>query len=242
MDGAASRRGIRSANAVWGSRLSVLVGDYLVTRALDMVPLGQREKFLPQLCEVARHMCVGQAEEMRACGRQLAEGRYLQIVRLKTGSLFAFCGRAGAQTADGSAETTAALERFGEAFGVAFQLADDILDFVGCDGRSGKPEGRDLAEHKCTLPLILAAERGGEGVSGRLQRVLSGEQPSAADLQAARELAEATGAVAQAWSKVDEWRRAARRELTAVPPSSARDALGKLCGDGFPMPVMTSAE
>jgi geranylgeranyl pyrophosphate synthase len=179
---------------------------------------------------------------MRASGRQLAEEQYLEIVRLKTGSLFAFCGRAGAQTADGSAGTTAALERFGEAFGVAFQLADDILDFVGCDGRSGKPEGRDLAERKCTLPLILAAERGGEEVSDQLQGVLRGEKPSAVDLQAARELAEATGAVALAWSKVSEWRQAARRELTEVPESPARDALRKLCAEGFPMPVMTTGE
>ena len=102
--------------------------------------------------------------------------------------------------------------------------------------------GRDLAERKCTLPLILAAERGGEGVSGQVQRVLRGEQSWAADLRAARELAEATGAIALAWSKVNEWRQTAQRQLTEVPASSARDALSKLCAEGFPMPVMTTGE
>jgi geranylgeranyl pyrophosphate synthase len=214
IDRAASRRGCQSANAVWGNKVSVLLGDYLIARAIDLLPPGGRERFLPQLAEVARRMCMGQTEEILASGRRLSAQEYLDIVRLKTASLFGFCGRVGAQTGGGSPEVAGALGLFGEAFGVAFQLADDILDFVGCDGRSGKPEGGDLAERKCTLPLIIAAERGGDAVSATLEGLIGGGGPPEGHLEAARGVAEPTGAIECAWDEVRGWLREAREHLS----------------------------
>jgi len=164
VDEATSRHGRRSANAIWGNKVSVLLGDYLIARALALLPEGERDFFVPELTDVAKRMCLGQIRELRAAGHPVVKSDYVEIARSKTGSLFSFCGQAGVRTASGTSRMAKTLARFGEKFGVAFQFADDILDLIGTDGRSGKPEARDLAERKFTLPLILAVEMGGRSV------------------------------------------------------------------------------
>ena len=152
VDEAVSRRGRRSANAMYGNKVSVLLGDYLIARALNLIPPGESEWLSPLVAEVAAAMCAGQVKEVRAAGAPLTEEEYVEIVKGKTASLFALCGRIGARSAGGPPEVVESLARFGESFGVAFQFADDILDLVGTNGRSGKPEGRDLAQRKFTSP------------------------------------------------------------------------------------------
>jgi octaprenyl-diphosphate synthase len=240
VDDADYRRGRDSAKAVWGNKVSVLLGDYLIARAFHLLPEGERERVLPQVAAMARQMCEGQVQELQAAHRRLREAEYLEIVRAKTGSLFGFCGRAGVETAGGPPAMAAALEKFGERFGVAFQMADDILDLVGSNGRSGKPAGRDLAEGKLTLPLLLAAERGGRETWAALERLLKMDKMTARDVQDALDIAESTGGVEFAWARVREWLAAAREQLAEVPASDAKEALLAAAGKRFPMPVMSS--
>ena len=133
----------------------------------------------------------------------------------------------------------AALAQFGERFGVAFQLADDILDLAGCNGKSGKPEARDLHERKFTLPLILAASAGGRQVRQELVRLAVGDRVGAAQVRRARQIVEATRAVDQAWRRVHEWLAAAREDLAPLPEGPAKQALLLMAGERFPLPVMT---
>jgi len=238
VDEAASRHGRRSANAIWGNKVSVLLGDYLVARALALLPEGERDVFVPELAEVAARMCVGQVRELRAVGHAVTESDYVEIARSKTGSLFSFCGQAGVWTTSGTPRVAKALARFGEKFGIAFQFADDILDLVGTDGQSGKPEGRDLAEHKFTLPLILAFEMGGCAVRERIEQVLARAIFDCDGVAAVRELVKSTGAFEASWSRVRGWLADAEQELEAVPESRAKETLVAVCGDLFPMPVM----
>ena len=240
VDESGSRRGRRSANAMWGNKVSVLLGDFLIARAFGLLPPSESEWVSPLVAEAAARMCAGQVKEVRASGARLKEDEYVEIVRGKTGSLFALCGRAGARSAGGPAEVVESLAAFGERFGVAFQFADDILDLVGTNGKSGKPEGRDLAERKFTLPLIVASEVGGRAVRGRLHDILTKPAIGAQEVMAARELVESAGAIEPAWGRVREWLAAARRELAAVPESEAKRALIASCGELFPMPVMAA--
>ncbi len=245
VDGSSLRRGGRSANAEWGNKVSVLLGDYLLAQALSLLPREGSEQLLSELVVVAKQMCRGQIQELLGAGREISEAEYLEIIRAKTGELFGFCGRAGAETGGGSAEVAAALGWFGKSFGTAFQLADDILDLVGSDGRSGKPVGEGGAGGQYTLPLIFAAQRGGREARERLARVLAAEarlaerDVSAEELAAVRELAEATGAIDAAWEEVEGWLGQARERLRAVPDNDAKRALVALAGDRFPMPVMS---
>jgi len=238
IDEALSRRGRSSANALWGNKISVLLGDYILARALAAIPGGSRERFLPELARVAAEMCIGQLSELRATGRLLAEPAYMEIVQAKTARLFAFCGWAGAVSSGASPRLADALARFGQRFGVAYQFADDILDVVGTDGRSGKPEGKDLAERKSTLPLILAASIGGDEVAAQVSALLGKDVLSPGDGEALRLLVESVGAAEAAWEKVRDWLGEARAELVEVPECAAKDALLAVCADLFPMPVM----
>jgi octaprenyl-diphosphate synthase len=238
VDGSASRRGRRSANAEWGNKVSVLLGDYLLAEGLGLLSAEDRVRYVPGLLQVARWMCEGQIRELLSAGRRLTEEKYLEIARAKTGALFGLCGRMGVESGGGSPEMAAALERFGQSFGVAFQVADDILDLVGSDGRSGKSEGRDLAERKSTLPLILAAERGDAETQARLDALLGQEAISSAEALEVRELAEAAGAIERSWASVEEWLAAARAALAGAPESEARRALAVIAGERFPIPVM----
>jgi len=241
VDESQSRRGRRSARALWGSKLSVLLGDYLIARAFRLLPEQDHRELSTRLAEVARRMCDGQIRELRNAWRHVTEAEYLEIVAAKTGSLFGFCGGAGALTAGASLEAAAALARFGERFGVAFQLADDILDFVGTNGRSGKPAGRDFLEGKLTLPLILMAERGGVEVREHLTRVMEARAVCLDELETVREMARATGAVEDAWGRFEEWLADTREQLALLPDTPARQALLDLAGEHFPLPVMASA-
>jgi octaprenyl-diphosphate synthase len=239
VDDSTARRGRRSANALWGNKLSVLLGDYLVAQAFQMLPVADRDEWLSQLVGVAERMCEGQVRELRAAGRRLSERAYLEIVREKTGALFGFCGRAGAQTAGAPPRLVSVLGEFGERFGIAFQFADDILDLVGSNGQSGKPEGRDLAERKFTLPLIMAAAADRNAARTLEAMVRSGDATEQA-LREARDIAQATLALDAAWRRVAEWLEAARERLHELPPSDARDALFAMAGERFPLPMMTA--
>lgn len=238
VDDAAARRGRRSANAVWGNKLSVLLGDYLVARAFAMVPEEDRGRYVMDLTRVATRMCEGQMRELRAVGRVMEEGEYFEVVREKTGSLFRFCGEVGARTAGGPEAWATALGEFGERFGVAFQIADDVLDLMGTEGESGKPEARDLAEGKVTLPLMAAAELGGEEVRAEIERIVRSGSATGEEVEWARRTAESTGAIGYCWEQVRKRLETAQEQLMVVPESGAKEALMVAVGRGFPMPVM----
>ncbi len=241
VDESTSRRGRRSANAMWGNKVSVLLGDYLIARALDLIPSGETEWLAPLVARVAGQMCAGQVQEIRAAGAPLSEEEYVSIVRAKTASLFWLCGHIGARTGGGSPEAVEGLAAFAESFGVAFQFADDILDLIGTNGKSGKPQGRDLAERKYTLPLIVARGMGGRALRSRLHRILA--QPAIEDDDAAdvRALVEEAGAIAASWGRVKAWLDIAQRQLDPAPDGDAKQALIAACGELFPMPVMAAA-
>jgi geranylgeranyl pyrophosphate synthase len=239
IDDAPSRHGRRSAKDQWNNKVSVLLGDYLIAGALSIFPRDDNHSLVAGVSRVAAAMCSGQVEELRAAGRRLTEEQYLQIVLAKTSSLLGYSCRVGAETAGGGEAIQQAFADFGESFGVAFQLADDILDLVGTNGQSGKAEGRDLAERKWTLPLIRAYEMGSAASQERLNGILQATLATTEDIEAAREIARSTGAIDYAWGQTDAWLARARGHLSSVPDSPAKQALLALAGDRFPMPVMT---
>lgn len=161
VDGSALRRGVASANAVWGNRSSVLVGDYLIGRAfqlmIDAGPPGVLELFV----EATSAMAEGELRQMQDAGRpEAGVEACLAAIKGKTAALFAAACQLGAVAAGASHEAETALAGYGRHLGIAFQLADDVLDWSGRQAELGKTVGDDFAEGKATLPVILAFERG----------------------------------------------------------------------------------
>jgi octaprenyl-diphosphate synthase len=224
VDHSVLRRGMPTINSLFTHQISVIMGDYLYSRAvIELVRLDEFET-LRVLSRVTNEMTVGEMRQLLAHDPlEFTEEQYDLLIRAKTASLLSGAAEVGALAA--LPVERAALRRFGEALGMAFQIVDDLLDYTADAAVLGKPSGSDLREHKVTLPLIYALPRMAEperrAVAGLLRSVEPGDE----------QIAEVVGAVARAGG-LDYARERAQRlgqqadaELDLLSPSPARDAL-----------------
>jgi octaprenyl-diphosphate synthase len=161
VDGSSLRRGRDTANEVFGNATSVLVGDFLYSRAFQMMVTLDRMSIMAILGEATNAIAEGEVLQlMTAHDPDTTEARYLEVIHRKTARLFAAAGQIGAVIADAPAPMRDALARYGKHIGTAFQLIDDVLDYQADESSLGKNLGDDLAEGKPTLPLIYALQRG----------------------------------------------------------------------------------
>ena len=157
VDDADTRRGIASINAVWKNKIAVLMGDYLLAKGLLLSLDHDDFKFLKITSSAVRRMSEGEIHQIQK-SRQLDmdEDTYLKIIGDKTASLLSTCCEIGATSSSDDTEKHRLLRDYGENVGMAFQIRDDLLDYVGRKSITGKPTGLDLSEKKLTLPLIHA--------------------------------------------------------------------------------------
>lgn len=237
VDRSGLRRGKPAANAVWGDKASVLVGDFLFTRAFElMVEVGSLDT-LAVLSRASSMIAEGEVLQLTTANdTTTGEATYLEVIRGKTARLFAAAAEVGAivaaeaQGAKGAADRPQrerrALESYGMNLGIAFQLADDALDYAGRQAALGKATGDDFREGKITLPAILAFHRGGDEERAFWRRTL--ETPAAqidGDLERATELMRRHGAVADTLERARHYGAVARDALGLFGDSGLKRAL-----------------
>jgi len=228
MDEAPLRRGAPSANARWDNTVAILTGDFLFARAADIAAdLGT--DIVRLQARTFERLCTGQIRETVGP----AEGEdpiahHLDVLAGKTGSLIAAAGRMGAMTSGASSEIATAISSYGEKFGVAFQLSDDLLDIASESTDSGKTPGTDLREGIRTLPVLFALA-GTDPADARLRELVAGPIVDD-DLHAqALSLLRGSQAMVQARGVLIEWAQDARSELAALPSGPATEALSMMC-------------
>ena len=161
VDDSALRRGRATANATFGNPASVLVGDFLYSRAFQMMVDAQSMRIMQVLADATNVIAEGEVMQlMNMHNAELDEAGYLQVIRSKTAKLFEASARVGALLANAPSELEEACAEYGQALGTAFQVIDDVLDYAGDASVMGKSVGDDLREGKATLPLIAAMQRG----------------------------------------------------------------------------------
>ena len=161
IDDAGVRRGRASVNAKWGSEITVLLGDWLYMTAFDMTLRERNFDLLDVLTSMTRLMTEGEIIQLDMIGNsRITQEEHLDIVRRKTAYMFSACAEVGGIVAGATSEERRALSRYGSSVGIAFQLIDDVLDFVSTEDKLGKPVANDLREGKLTLPLIYVMEDG----------------------------------------------------------------------------------
>jgi octaprenyl-diphosphate synthase len=161
VDESTLRRGFATANDTFGNPASVLVGDFLYSRAFQMMVEGQNMRIMEVLADATNTIAEGEVMQlMNMHNAELSEAGYLQVIRSKTAKLFEASARVGAILSGASPALEAACADYGQALGTAFQVIDDVLDYAGDAKRMGKNLGDDLREGKATLPLIAAMQRG----------------------------------------------------------------------------------
>jgi len=227
MDEAAVRRGVPSANAEWGNTVAILTGDFLFARASELVADLGPEAVRLQSRTFARLVRGQIRETVGPSPEEDPVEHYLAVLADKTGSLIATSARFGAWLSGAPAEQVETVTRFGEAIGVAFQLADDVIDVVSDGEESGKTPGTDLREGVPTLPSLYA-RRSVAPDDARLRGLLAGPVADD-DMDEALALLRAHPALEESQREVRRWAEKARAELDSLPPGAARSALEEIC-------------
>jgi heptaprenyl diphosphate synthase len=228
MDSAPTRRGAPSAHEVWGNTVAILTGDLLFARASRLVA-GLGPDAVRIQAETFERLCLGQLHE--TVGPRPEDDpveHYLAVLADKAGSLIATSARFGAMFGGTSAATVETLVRYGELVGVAFQLADDVIDVVSDGTVSGKTPGTDLREGVATLPVLLARRSAAQHADRQTSELLSALESDLSDdaaLAGAVTLLRAHPATADARTEAQRWSAEAVEALAPLPPSPAKDAL-----------------
>ncbi|MDP9827122.1 polyprenyl synthetase family protein [Kineosporia succinea] len=227
MDSADQRRGAAAAHLVWGNQIAILVGDLLFARASRIVAELGPEAVDIQAATFER-LCLGQMHEtVGPSAQEDPVAHYLQVLGDKTGSLIATAGRFGAMFGGCDAETVDIMIRYGELVGVAFQLADDVIDLSSAGRVSGKVQGTDLREGVPTLPTLLARRAAAEGdaEAQRIVDMLDGDLSDDARLAETIEALNEHKVMSAARDESARWAHEAIGALEPLPESSAKLAL-----------------
>ena len=230
IDEAYMRRGQLSTNAIWRSRTAVLVGDYILARALSLTAHEKdASQLLVMLTDSFQMLCEGELIQMeRASKLDMTEEQYYEVIRRKTASLLGSCGGIGAKSAGSDDETVEYMRLFGEYLGMAFQVKDDLLDYQA-GSETGKPACNDLKERKITLPMLYLLDHSSPAQRKQIIATIStirDNEEAAYDLQ---QQVIASGAIEYAESVMRDYEQKALGILNTYAESAVRDSLGLYC-------------
>jgi octaprenyl-diphosphate synthase len=227
VDESYERRGFFSAYALWKSKVSVLVGDYLLSKGLLLSLGGGDYRILHILSDAVRKMSEGELLQIeKARGLNLNEEIYFEIIKTKTASLLASACSAGAWSSSENEEHTEKMRQFGEWAGVAFQIKDDLFDY-GNDA-IGKPTGNDIKEKKLTLPLIYSLNNAAPAKRRELIYIIKNQNRQKDKVKYVIDYVKDSGGITYGTERMTEYRDKAISLLREFPPSDTRDALEEL--------------
>ncbi|WP_374257937.1 octaprenyl diphosphate synthase [Aquabacterium sp.] len=226
------RRGRKTANAMFGNAASVLVGDFLYSRAFQMMVSTNRLRVMEVLADATNVIAEGEVLQlMNMHDPDISVADYLRVIEYKTAKLFEASARLGALITDAAPDVEEACAAYGRALGTAFQLIDDLLDYEGSTEALGKNIGDDLREGKPTLPLLAAMERGTPEQRELIRNaIIHGEVDRMPEIVA---VVKATGALEVTREAAQQQAEAAKQCLDLLPPSEFREALLQLTFDSI---------
>ncbi len=227
VDASEMRRGQSTANVIWGNEASVLVGDFLYSRAFEMMVEVDNMRVMDVLSHATNTIAKGEVQQLLNChDPETTEERYLEVIRNKTAKLFEAAARLGAVISGSDAGIESAMAAYGMHLGTAFQLIDDALDYGRNNPALGKNIGDDLSEGKPTLPLIHALGHA-DGKSRPLlrQAILDG---GLSQVEAVLDVIESTGSLAYTARRAEAEAALARQALAVIPESPYKQALHDL--------------
>jgi octaprenyl-diphosphate synthase len=228
VDHSVLRRGLPTVNALWTHQIAVIMGDYLYSRAVtELAQLGDLEA-VRVLARAANEMSMGEMRQLTSFDAlDFSEQDYVQLIAAKTASLMSAACELGALA--GAPGSRRALSRFGHNLGMAFQIADDLLDYTGTEAVTGKPSGHDLRERKVTLPLVGALPRMSEAETREVRTFFTRLDPSDDEIARIIEIVDARGGLDYARERAGEYAEKAEEQLaelsTRLGTSPAVEAL-----------------
>jgi octaprenyl-diphosphate synthase len=224
VDHSVLRRGMPTLNALFSHQVSVIMGDFLFSRAMvELVRLGDLD-MLRVLADATNAMTVGEMRQLTSLDAlAFTETDYEALIRAKTASLLSAACELGALS--GASRFRKALARYGMSLGMGFQIADDLLDYTASEVETGKPTGADLKEHKVTLPLIAALRTMSPAARGEVDALFGTPEPGGEQIRRVTEIVTAEGGIEYARRRAAEYAADAEDALSGLPESAALAAL-----------------
>jgi octaprenyl-diphosphate synthase len=227
VDDAHERRGAISINALWNSKIAVLVGDYMLSKGLLISVEKSRYDMLEIVSEAVKSMAEGELLQLQKARKlNIKEEDYYKIIISKTAALIAACTATGARSVTGDQDTIQLMKDFGENIGIAFQIRDDLLDYEA-NGLTGKTVGNDIKERKITLPLIQALELASPHQKREIMSIVKSRKKTKAEIDKVILFVTASGGLEYAELKMNQYRDKALAILDSYPDSDYKDSLKK---------------
>jgi octaprenyl-diphosphate synthase len=224
VDHSALRRGLPTVNSLFSHQVSVIMGDFLYSRALEALVALADIDMMRVLTSVSTQLTVGEMRQLAAVeALAFSEADYEALIQAKTASLLGAACETGAMC--GASQYREPLRRYGERLGMAFQVADDMLDYTGSSDETGKPSGLDLREQKVTLPLILALPRFSPAARATVDALFATDSPTDDQVDEVIALTAEAGGIEGARQRGEEYARQAEDALDGLPDTPARAAL-----------------
>ncbi|MGE5372598.1 MAG: polyprenyl synthetase family protein [Solirubrobacterales bacterium] len=227
IDNSPTRRGTQTVKNVWGNRMSIYSGDYLFSRALSLIAAYGRSDVVSVLAAASVQMVEGELRQLRSCfdvHQPVTE--YLRRIERKTALLISLSCQTGAMIAGASGVEVDALRRFGYYLGMAFQITDDVLDFIADEALLGKPTGSDIRQGVITLPALYALRNSSERET--LARILGSAEAVSQGAEQALELIRDSGGIEYALEVSDKYLLKAQTQLLSLPEGWARDTMTEI--------------
>lgn len=225
VDQSYERRGFFSINALWKSKIAVLVGDYLLAKGMLLAVDNKEYALLSLVSDAVKEMSEGELLQLKNSRKlKLTEPEYFEIIRKKTATLISCCSASGVQSIGCSPEIVTRMQRFGEYLGIAFQIKDDLLDYQ-INNITGKPLGNDVQEKKLTLPLIHALEQASSAERRKILSLMHRTDKSPEKFQSVLHFIQNHEGITYAIAKMDEYAQRAVNELDESVNSDTRDIL-----------------
>jgi octaprenyl-diphosphate synthase len=224
VDHSVLRRGMPTVNALWNHQTAVIMGDYLYSRSVQELTALGRVDLLAVLSRAANEMSVGELRQLVSCDAlRFSENDYYRLIASKTASLMSAACEMGAVAGD--ARHSESLAAYGHALGMAFQIADDLLDYTSTEADTGKPSGQDLREHKMTLPLIAALPNMNAAARNDVEVFFADPEPADEGIQQVISLVREYGGIEYALKRARDYGKQAARALEPLPRGAATEAL-----------------
>lgn len=225
VDDATERRGSLSINALWNSKIAVLVGDYMLSKGLLISIEKNRTDMLEIVSEAVKSMTEGELLQLQKSRKlNITEEDYFSIISSKTAALISACTACGARSATSNPDIIQLMKEFGESIGIAFQIRDDILDYEG-NGLTGKISGNDIKEKKITLPLIHALEKSSVVRKKSILKIIGNRKKTRSDIEEVIRFVSESGGIEYAALKMDQYRDKALAILDTYPESDVKNSL-----------------
>ncbi|MBI5055355.1 MAG: polyprenyl synthetase family protein [Nitrospirae bacterium] len=226
VDGANLRRGKPAAHSVYGNQVVILVGDFLYANALRLANLLQKQKIMDALCTATAKMSEGELIQLSKKGNpEITEEDYIKIIQGKTAILMSAACKGGAVLGNASEKEERALASFGLKFGYAFQIADDVLDYMAEEKAFGKSLGKDIEEGKITLPLLYLLRDAENGEVEKIKQIIKAENKTEADLAYIQDLFGKHKSIAKSYEKAAAFLNEAKAELDIFRDSMEKSSL-----------------